>query len=84
METTLPLPYLTGDGSRDISKRILPSCCGELILNVLPASAQTWSAILSMRSVRRTDSSASKSVSTRMPVCSIGASTGASGRSISS
>jgi hypothetical protein len=38
VEMVLPLPYFTGAGRFRSSKSTRPSCCGELMLNGLPAS----------------------------------------------
>ena len=39
VEIVLPLPYLTGAGSFKSSNNTFPSCCGELMLKVFPASS---------------------------------------------
>ena len=79
----LPLPYFTGAGRRRSSNKIRPNCCGELMLNGLPAS--TWTSAVS-REMSRSISSERRpnsARSIRMPMRSMRASTRASGSSIS-
>ena len=70
-------------GSMSRSNRTLPSCFGDWMLNGSPASAQMLCWSCSMLLVRLSPKSYSALRSTRKPACSMRASTGHSGSSMS-
>ena len=66
-----------------LPKRISPTCFGDAMLNSSPAASYICVSSWRMREVSMDDVSASESVSMRMPLSSISASTGMRGISIS-
>src|SRR5208337_946729 len=84
VEVVLPLPYLNGFGKLSLLNSTSLSCLGELILNSTPALSQISRALALTSRSSRCDISASTSQSSLTPASSMRASTGTSGRSISS
>ena len=75
VEIVFPLPYFTGAGSFNSSNSTRPSCCGELMLNGLPAIAWISPVSRAISVSIRSESRLSSLESMRMPVISTRAST---------